>query len=211
MAVMSKYSPSATFADIERNIGVINPLPPSRPATVTCYAKQSGGTIVRGIGTVQVTFSQWVRGWVLTKVKDVAAQVEVGSRVGSKFGMAWNATTKDLNVDLVKSGLLDEYGDIAAETQDQLILNIFAGDPSPEELGMSGAVGQAIASAVTNQVGMKTNQAVNTQLAQFQGQGLPAGKASTYQKGISQTANQAQAGMVQGQKVVFGGGMAFGG
>jgi hypothetical protein len=211
MAVMSKYSPAATFADIERNIAVINPLPPSRPAMVTCYAKQSGGTIVRGIGTVQVTFSQWVRGWVLTKVKDVASQVEVGSRVGSKFGAAWNATTKDLNADAVKNGLLDEYANIAAETQDQIVVNLFQGDPQPDELGMSGLLGQAIASAVTNQVGKKTNQAVGTQMAELQSQGLAADKASTYRKGISQTANQAQAGMQQGHMITFGGGMAFGG
>ncbi|MBI4672963.1 MAG: Ig-like domain-containing protein, partial [Chloroflexi bacterium] len=209
MSVISKYSPSSTFVDVERNLGTILPIPPSKTATVSCYAKEGAGTVVRGIGTVQVSYRQWVRDWVKTKIVDTVKEIDVSSRVGSKFGAAWNGEQKDLNVNFVKEGIGDIYSDVAAESQGKLVKQLFTDVVSDDDLGKAGAAGQSIAQAVASQVGQKTNQAVKTEISNFTNQGLDKSRAAGYQKTILQSSNQANAGVSQGFKMAFGSGGGF--
>lgn len=205
MSVISKYSHPSTFVDIERNLADIRIVPPSKTATVTCYAKQ-GPTIVRGIGTAQITFSQWVRDWVKTKVSDTIREVDVSSRVGAKFGAAWKAEEKDLEVKTINEGIFDVYSDVAFEAHNKLVKNAFTDIVPDDALGKAGVVAQTIAQAVTNQVGQKTNTAVKNEITNFQKQGLGENKAVSYQKTILQNSNQANAGVAQGFKMTFGSG-----
>ncbi len=210
MSVISKYSPASTFVDIERNLGGIRVIPPGKTATVSCYAKQ-GTSIVRGIGTAQITFSQWVRDWVITKVADTLKEVDVSSRVGAKFGAAWKAEEKDFEVNRINEGIFDVYSDVAFEAQGKLVKNVFTDIVPDDDLGKAGVVAQTIAQAVTNQVGQKTNAAVKNEIANFSNQGLEPSKAVSYQRTILQNSNQANAGVAQGFKMTFGSGGGFGG
>ena len=212
MGLVSKYSAASTFVGAEQELVNIPPTPPSRTATVTCYAKEGAGTIVRGIGTVQVEFAQWVRDWLRTKIFDISNEVQVGARIGTHFGAAWDANARTLNVDTVNRGFLDDFGAIADETHTKLLQHAFEDLPGTFDIGKSGVVGQTIAQGVTTQVGQKTNQAVTTQITALQAQGLDQRTAATATRTILQTSNQAQAGLAQGQKTRFlSGGLTLGG
>ncbi|HEY3079226.1 MAG TPA: DUF6519 domain-containing protein [Chloroflexota bacterium] len=206
IGILSKYTPAAALVDIDRDLVNIPAIPPSKTATVTCYAKEGAGTVVRGIGTAQITYSQWVRDWGRSKIADTIREVDVGARVGAKFGAAWNRETTDLDVNRVKNGILEVYDDLADEVQGRVAQKVFEDILPAEETRHAGILAESIAVGVTNQVGQKTHQAVTNQVATFQDQGLPAAKGTTYQKTILQEANRAQAGLAQGQRVTFGAG-----
>jgi hypothetical protein len=212
MGLVSKYSPASTFVGAEQELVNISQLPPSRTATVTCYAKEGAGSIVRGIGTVQISFAQWVRDWLRTKIFDISNEVQVGARIGAHFGTAWDANARTLNVDTVNKGFMDDFGAIADETHTKLVLHAFDDIPGTLDIGKSGVVGQTIAQGVTTQVGQKTNKAVTDQIISLQSQGLDQRTATTAMRTILQTSNQAQAGLAQGQKTAFlSGGLTLGG
>ena len=173
MSVISKYSPSSTFVDIERNLGEIRIIPPGKTATVSCYAKQ-GTSIVRGIGTSQITFSQWVRDWIKTKVADTIKEVDVSSRVGAKFGGAWKAEEKDFEVKRINEGIFDVYSDVAFEAQGKLVKNVFTDIVPDDDLGKAGVVAQTIAAGGDESSGAKDERGSQERNRQFFESGVGA-------------------------------------
>ncbi len=203
MQLVSKYSPSSAFLDLSRNFpsGPIVAIPTHRTVSVTVYAKEGNGAIVRGTGNIQVGFGMWVRDWAQTKVWDIVSNVVVSTQVADL--MRKGVVQKKFNSDIVTEALPETMESIHNDIKNKFKTSILI-DPtkSDSELTQTGMLGQVIAQEATAAVGFKTNQAVEKQLKRFEKEGIKVefDKAKTK---IVQTSSEKTAGYTQRHKQEF--------
>jgi len=207
LALVSRYSPPGLLADLGTDLppGPIVAQPDWRTATVTVHAKEGQGAIVRGVGSVQIRFGQWVRDWVRTKIFDVTTKVSVGARIGDIMRQGFAEDTFDH--ERVKTKLPQTLQSISDETQTVLKESLFV-DPDLRDTDVhgSGLVGQVIAQEATAAIGARTNQAITTQLAQFVAAPelpLEETQAEVARTEIVQRSSQITAGFTQSHKQLF--------
>jgi hypothetical protein len=207
LAIVSRYSPPGILNDLSTDLprGPIVDPPDSLVYTVTVHAKESQGAIVRGVGSVQVIFGQWIRNWARTKVVDVTTRVAVGARIGDIMRQGFD--DQGFDHERVTAKLPQTLQSISDETQSALRQSLFTdselGDP---DVHGSGMVGQAIAQEATAAIGARTNQAITTQLDQFTAAPdlpLNAAQADDAKTHIVQRSSQITAGFAQSQKQLF--------
>lgn len=210
MALISKYSPPATLADLSRNLptGPIVAAPRLRTATVTVHVKESDGAIVRGVGSTQVRFGMWVRDWAKTKIVDVVTRVHVGARIGDLMRQGFVAEVFEHQ--RITAKLPETMQTISDDTQRIFKTSVLTDPNVPDaELTQAGMLGQAIAQEATAAVGLKTNQAVGSQLDQFVADPqLPLDEAGARvaRTHIVQESSKIAAGFAQSQKQTFSSG-----
>jgi hypothetical protein len=207
LAIISRYSPPAVLTEIGTDLPTVPIVarPEPRTATVSVHAKEGQGAIVRGVGSIQVHFGQWVRDWARTKVLEVVTQIAVGARVGDIMRQGF--VEERFDHDRVKTLLPHTMQSIGDDTQTKLKQSLFV-DPNVADADVhgSGQVGQVIAQEVTAAVGARTNQAISTQLDQFVAAPdlpLDVEGAETARTEIIQSSSQISAGFAQSHKQVF--------
>jgi hypothetical protein len=204
IGIISRYSHPSWLSDLAPDIPqtpiVAHPLP--RTATVTVHATEPSGAIVRGVGSVQVTFGLWLRDWALTKVLETITNVGVGARIGNL--MRTGLTTAGFDSSSVTTGLPVVLQSIHDDTHDSLKRALFI-DPSvaDDDVHGSGHVSQAIAQEATAGIGANANQAVNQQLDQFVAGGLTSTVAADARTRIVQASSMIHAGFAQNQRQLF--------
>lgn len=205
MSLISRYSAPSWIANLTPDLPTtpIVALPGPRTATLTVHAKESDGAIVRGVGSVQVTFGLWVRDWALTKVLNVTSDVAVGARIGDvlRQGVVGGA----FNHDQVITQLPLTLQAINDDTHDSLKRAIFD-DPavSDQDVQGAGVISQVIAQETTAAVGARTNQAVVQQLNQFVAAGtVDAASAGEGQTRVTQAAATIHAAFAQTARQLY--------
>jgi hypothetical protein len=163
------------------------------------------GSVVRGVGSVQVRFGVWIRDWVRTKIVDVTKQVTVGARIGDVLRQGFVGGAFDHTV--VADKLPFTLQSINDETQTRLKEHLFVNPQlSDADVVGSGLLAQTIAEHATTAVGARTNSAIETQLDQFVAATdvpLDAGQAATARTDIVQRSSQITAGFTQSHKQLF--------
>jgi hypothetical protein len=205
LAMVSRYSTPGLLHDLGSDLPpapIVAP-PDVRTATVTVHASQ--GSIVRGVGSVQVRFGVWIRDWVRTKIVDVTKQVTVGARIGDVLRQGFAAGAFDTIV--VTGKLPFTLQSINDETQAKLKEHLFVNPQlSDADVVGSGLLAQTIAEHATTAVGARTNSAIETQLDQFVAANdvpLDAAQAATARTDIVQRSSQITAGFAQSHKQLF--------
>jgi hypothetical protein len=205
MSLISRYSHPAWTANLAADVPTtpIVQLPLPRTATLTVHAKEGDGAIVRGVGSVQVSFGLWLRDWALTKVLDVTSAVAVGARIGDimRQGVVGGA----FNHDQVITQLPLTLQSINDDTHDSLKRAIFQ-DPTigDDQAQGAGPISQVIAQEATAAVGARTNQAVNQQLDQFVAGGtVDAASAADGRTRVAQAAAMIHAGFAQTARQLY--------
>lgn len=210
LSVLSRYTPSTHLADlgIDLPIGPVVARPDPRTATVTVHAREGQGAIVRGVGSIQITFGLWIRDFVRTKIADVARTVDVSARIGDVLRQGFAAG--QLDHDRVATQLLP--GTLQAIQDDTHLAvkqHLFA-DPEVDDdhVAGTGVLSQVIAQESTAAVGARTNQAIGKQIDQFAAapqQPLVATDAAVARTVILQRASQITAGFSQHQRQQYSG------
>ena len=210
LAVLSRYSPPAHVADLGTDLpaGPIVAKPVLRTATVTVHAREGQGAVVRGVGSVQVTFGLWIRDFLRTKIADVARTVEVGARIGDilRQGIRENA----FDVGRVANELLPVTLQAINDDTQLTIRRLVFDDPEVDDRNVSGTgtLTQLIAQEATAAVGGRTNQAISHQLQLFaEAPEVPmdtAGAAVAHTQ-IVQRSSQITAGFAQYQRQQYSG------
>jgi hypothetical protein len=205
LSMVSRYSTPALLHDVGADLppAPIVARPDPRTATVTVHA--SIGSVVRGVGSVQVRFGVWIRDWVRTKIVDVTKQVNVGARIGDVLRQGFVEGAFDHTV--VTGKLPFTLQSIQDETQAKLKEHLFVNPQlSDGDVVGSGLLAQVIAEHATAAVGARTNSAIETQLDQFVAATdvpLDAGQAGTARTDIVQRSSQIHAGFAQSHKQLF--------
>jgi hypothetical protein len=210
LSVLSRYSPPAHLADLGTDlpVGPIVAPPVPRTATVTVHAREGQGAIVRGVGSVQVTFGLWIRDFLRTKIADVARTVEVGARIGDI--MRRGMSPQQFDVVLVAQELLPVTLQAIHDDTHVVIKRLVFEDPEVEDRHVTGTgtLTQLIAQEATAAVGGRTNQAISHQLKLFvetPDVPLDAAGAAVAQTQIVQRSSQITAGFAQFQRQQYSG------
>jgi hypothetical protein len=206
--LVSRYSPASALVDLPRDLppSPIVAVPPSRRVTVVAHAREQGGTIVRGIGSTQVTIGLWVRDWGLSRIFDVASSVPVAARVGDlmRQGVSGGAFTV---ANMPAGGLQVALQNIHDDTHGVLKTSMFF-DPAvtDDEVQQSGRLAQVVAEEATAHVGAATNQAISNQLDQYVATPgvLAASAAGAARTQLLQTSSQILAGFTQDARQRYG-------
>jgi hypothetical protein len=207
MALISRYSPPQSLTDLSIDLPSfpIVDFPPPRSATVTVHAKERDGAIVRGVGSVQVTFGMWVRDWARSKIADVISNVSVAARVGDL--MRQGVATAGFDTTKVTAVLPTVLQDLHDETTQSFKVAVLPDPTTPDDqLSQTGTLGQAIAQEATTAIGAKTNVAIAKQLALYQtdpNTGVTAANVATVRRQIVQQSSQTSAGLAQYQRQAF--------
>jgi hypothetical protein len=205
LAIVSRYTTPGLMHDLGSDLppAPIVAQPELRTATVTVHA--SLGSVVRGVGSVQVRFGVWIRDWMRTKIVDVTKQVTVGARIGDVLRQGFVADGFDHTV--VTGKLPFTLQSIQDETQARLKEHLFVNPQlSDADVVGSGLLAQVIAQHATTAVGARTNSAIETQLNQFVAATdvpLNATQAAAARTNIVQTSTQITAGFAQSHKQLF--------
>jgi len=167
LTLMSNYIPQASLSNISYGIsGPIIRIPPSQPLTVTVYAKEGNGSIVRGIGCLQVSFGMWIKDWTRTKIWETTSRAQVEVRVGDV--LRGSIKERVFDPDIAARGIPRVMDDIFFQTHEAIHDVIFE-DPrsSGEAFLQAGLLGQTIAQESNAILGSKVEAAVTTQLQEF--------------------------------------------
>lgn len=212
MALVSRYLPPAHLADLATNLPAapIVTIPPTRTSTLTVHAKENRGTIVRGVGTIQVRFGLWVRDWAKSKVVEVIGNVHVSARIGGLMekGFLKDGRFQFQEVNQYLPETLQEIEDDTQRTFKRAVLT--RADANDAELINAGVLGQAIAQEATAAIGLKTNEAIVQRLDQFVAEPEPerridANSARVAKTHLVQTSSIITAGFTQNKKQLFTG------
>jgi hypothetical protein len=173
------------------------------------HATESGGSIVRGVGSIQIHFGQWMRDWTRTKLLDIVDRVQVDARIGDAMRRSFDDQNQTLDlVTLTQQDLPEVFQDVNDRTGEALKLSLFD-DPTLEDdqLHGSGTIGQLIAQEATAAIGAAANRALVGQVdALEQNTDLPdfdSRRAKQSKTQLVQAASQLAAGLAQGQKQLF--------
>jgi len=180
MALISRYSPPSTFVDLSVDLptGPIVNIPQPRTVTVTVYAKERDGAIVRGVGNIQVRFGLWVRDFARTKIQEIVSNVGVTAQtadlmyrgVREKEG---EPEVKRLDAKSVRENIPDFMQSIQNDTEAQIKRSVLFDPETPDtDLTNTGILGRSIAQEATAAVGFKTNQAIAKQAEDFHAKGI---------------------------------------
>jgi hypothetical protein len=205
LAMVSRYSTPGLLHDLGSDLppAPIVAQPELRTATVTVHA--SLGSVVRGVGSVQVRFGVWIRDWLRTKIVDVMKQVTVGARIGDVLRQGFVGDAFDHTV--VTGKLPFTLQSIQDETQARLKEHLFVNPQlSDADVVGSGLLAQVVAQHATTAVGARTNSAIETQLNQFVAATdvpLDATQAAAARTNIVQQSTQITAGFAQSHKQLF--------
>lgn len=168
MAAVSRYLPPQTLVDLAPDVP-LRPLtsPPwHRTATLTVHATESGGTIVRGSGSVQVGFSLWVRPWMLDSIREAISGVSVDARVAGAIRAGID--NGRLKEEVVVSKLPRIIQDLQVETDDAVKRSVFVDPNPPRDLVQGvGRLGQSIAQEAAAAVGAQVDRAIARQVDQL--------------------------------------------
>jgi hypothetical protein len=207
LALVSRYSPTSALVDLPNDLPP-NPIvapPPSRTVTVVAHAREPGGTIVRGVGSTQVTLGLWVRDWSLSRIFDIASGVPVAARVGDL--MRQGIASGVFSVDNMSGHLPFTLQNIHDDTESVLKTSIYA-DPgvSDDEVQQSGRLARVVAEEATAHVGAATNQAISNQLDQYAATPgvISADAAGQARTQILQASSQILAGFTQQARQRYG-------
>lgn len=211
VAVVSKYLPAAHLVDLVSDVASpqLVERPPERTATVTIHAMEANGAIVRGVGTVQIRFGQWVRPWMLSKLGQIAQQVQVEARVGDALRRHLDPATGVLDTTKLSTSELPRlFQSVDVTTSDAIKSALFDDRGlADEQLHGSGVIAQTLAQEATSLVGAATARAITTQVRQFeQDTDLPAfgsAEAIAATSELTQATAQLSAGLAQSQKQMF--------
>jgi hypothetical protein len=165
IAMISRYSPSRSLQDLSSEIPSATIVRQPRPvvAHVTVHAKDAENGVVRGTGSIQVTWGEWVRDWSLTKIYEIAHANDVSVRVGDLMRSGVQAAAFDVN--RVQDQITNLYEQVHLDTVTTLKNRLFTTPGvSDDVLARSGVLGQTIVQEATNAVGSMVNRAVNTEL-----------------------------------------------
>jgi hypothetical protein len=208
MTLISRYSPPNTLLDLSRNLpsGPIVARPASRTATVTVHVTEAGGGVVRGVGSLQVSFGLWVRDWAKTKVVEAVGKVSVGARIGDLMRRGINGQ-RTFEYGAVNQELPTALQAINDDTYSILGSSLFSQPAAGarEVLG-AGTLGQVIAQEASAAVGAKTNAAVEEQIDRFvadQGIVLDDSGGREAKTRIVQASSQISAGFAQDARQRF--------
>lgn len=207
LALVSRYSPPSALVDLPNNLppGPIVAAPPWRTVTVTAHAREPGGTIVRGVGSTQVTLGLWVRDWSLSRIFDVASGVPVAARIGDL--MRQGISSGAFSVANMSGQLPFALQNIYDDTESVLKTSMFV-DPgvTDDEVQQSGQLARVVAEEATAHVGAATNQAISNQLDQYAATAgvLPAETAGPARTQILQASSQVLAGFTQQARQRYG-------
>jgi hypothetical protein len=171
LSAVSKYLPAQSLVDLAPDVPVAGPIierPVARTVTVTAHALEPGGTIVRGSGTVQVTFGLWVRPWALTNIFQAAQSVGVNARAaGLVLGGVQDAQV-DVGTILATAPTIvkDIHDDIHEAIKRSILV-----DPDPPDGGRLtlGSLGQVVAQETAAAVGQRVDVAISQQFKQLVG------------------------------------------
>jgi hypothetical protein len=207
LSLVSRYSPPEALVDLPNDLPP-NPIvapPPSRTVTVIAHAMESEASVVRGVGSAQVTLGLWVRDWARTRIFDIASGVPVAARVGDLMRQGVSAGV--FNVTNMSGQIPTTLQSIHDDTDAVLKSSIYL-DPgvSDTDVQQSGRLAQVVADQATAHVGAATNQALSDQLDQYQNTPgvLSSANAGTYRTQILQTSSQILAGFAQDAKQRYG-------
>jgi hypothetical protein len=210
LSVLSRYSSPVHLADLGTDlpVGPIVARPHPRTVTVTVHAREGQGAIVRGVGSVQVTFGLWVRDFVRTKIADVARTVEVGARIGDVLRQGFE--NDQFDHERVAGQLLPRTLQGIHDDTHVAIKQLLFADPEVDDdhVAGTGVLSQVIAQESTAAVGARTNQAISRQLEQFaQSPQVPIDDAgaAVARTAIVQRASQVTAGFSQQQRQQYSG------
>lgn len=130
---MSKYLPAADLVDLVSDVASpqLVERPPERTATVTIHAMEANGAIVRGVGMVQIRFGQWARPWMLSKLGQIAQQVQVEARVGDASAPPFTSPrARSTRRSSRRSELPRLFQSVDVTTSDAIKLVLFVGSPT---------------------------------------------------------------------------------
>jgi hypothetical protein len=164
MAMISRYSPPKSLKDLAFEIpgASLVKQPRSVVAQVTVHAQDAPNGVVRGTGSIQVTWGEWVRDWSLTKIYEIAQGSQVSTRVGDLMRSGVQPTTFD--VGHVQDQITNLYEQVHNDTIATLKNRLFTTPGvSDDAMSSSGVLGQTIAQEATNAVGSMVTKAVSTQ------------------------------------------------
>jgi hypothetical protein len=165
------------------------------------------------VGSVQVRFGLWVRHWAQTKIVDVTKQVTVAARIGDLMRQGFDGAG-GFDPGKVTDKLPHTLQAIHEATQVKLKENMF-GDPdlADSDIHGSGLLGQVISQETTAAVGAGANNAITTQLAQFEAAPdlpLDGQQAAIARTEIVQRSSQIAAGFAQSHKQMYSVARMFG-
>ncbi|MHC4117218.1 MAG: Ig-like domain-containing protein [Planctomycetota bacterium] len=214
MALISRYSPPNTFVDLSVDLptGPIVDIPRPRTVTVTVYAKEGDGAIVRGVGNIQVRFGLWIRPFAQTKISEIVSKVGVTARtadlmyggVKTKVG---EPEVKQLDAKYVRGNIPDFMQEIQNDTEAQIKRTVLFDPEIPEtDLTNTGILGRSIAQESTAAVGFKTNQAITRQAENFGAKGIEVDMGQVRSQIVQKTC-ESTAGMAQAQQQKWTSGM----
>ncbi len=213
LAVMSRYTPPSDLIELATDVPLVfgnSPPTYARTATVKVDATESGGSVVRATGSVQVTFGQWVRDWVLTKLRDVQVSVQVEARIADALRRNLSEQTQSLDVDTVARRELPLVYQAVADTTNVALKSTLFDNPEldDEELHGSGAIAQVIAQEATAAIGAAANRAIDSQVALFRDDPtipeFDGARAAEARFQLTQTSAQLTAGLTQSHRQLFG-------
>jgi len=209
LELVSRYTPSATIADITNDLPRLPEvaLPSVRTATVNVFVKESPfDSIIKANGNVQVRFGEWVRPWIRTKMWEMLDGISIASRVGDLIRQGVTIGGGQLDPVAVVGELMPgTFGEITDDTTRLLKDKVFGDEGLTDgELRGSGKIGQALAAELTSAVGAKTQQAISVQIQTLADtEALPADQALVAEQTISNGSSMIVAGLAQRQKQLF--------
>ncbi len=166
VSLMSRYAPVFELQNLsaDKVSAPVTAVPRTKWATVTVHAKESGGAVVRGVGSIQVSFGYWLRDWVRTKVYEATAGIDVGVRVGDF--MRRSVSPEGFNVNGADTAMKRMLGELFEEVDDRHAQSVFdaaVGADDPD----GGLISRVIREEANNDIGSRTAKAVEQQLQSF--------------------------------------------
>jgi hypothetical protein len=210
LSVISRYTPSNAVADLTYDFPTAHIVarPRNRASTITVHAREGDGAIVRGTGSLQVTFGMWVRDWARQKVFEAAQTVRVGARVSEAVtkGVVDQAGRRVFDPNVVMREMPVVMNSIY-DSSNASVLNVMLLDGGAAAgIAQGGGIGQAVASATTLAVGAEAEKELSSNIARYRDDAsveLDAVGARNAFVQISGIAAQAGAGATQRASQIF--------
>lgn len=205
MAMISKYSPAKSLLNLSADIPSATIVRQPNPvvAHVIVHAKDAENGVVRGTGSIQVTWGEWIRDWSLSKVYEVTQANNVAVRVGDLMRSGVQASGFDA------AGVTDQitnlYNQVNGDTVNSLKSRLFTTpNVTDDALAQTGILGQTIALEATTAVGSMVNKAMNTQFQNIAADPAVSAASKTAlassQTKLLQHSASTSAGVVQGSR-----------
>ena len=164
ISMISKYVHPQVYTNLAPEIPVAPIVRQPTPivAHVTVHAKDAENGVVRGTGSIQVTWGEWVRDWTLTKLHEVSQASEVGVRIGDLMRTAVQPAAFDTAQ--VQASVINLYDQVHGDTMNLIKSRMFTSPQiSDDVLAQTGILGQTIAQEASTNIGGRVQTAIQTQ------------------------------------------------